>query len=152
MFETLSLRYQTSDWTSWPDTLASRDQDALQIVSRECRDEIQYSEFRQFLFHEQWQKVGSYAAELGIQIYGDMPIFVAADSVDVWTHQEEYFLDEQGRPTVVAGVPPDYFSETGQIWESPLYRWEAHADQGFAWWIARLRRAAAGSLSPQRGW
>ncbi|HAD61807.1 MAG TPA: 4-alpha-glucanotransferase [Planctomycetaceae bacterium] len=141
LFETLSLQYQTSDWTLWPDKLASRDQEEILAVTRDWSDDIESSEFRQFLFHKQWQDVRSRAAELGIKIYGDMPIFVAADSVDVWTHQEEFFLDDRGRPTVVAGVPPDYFSETGQKWGNPLYRWDRMAENGYQWWKARFQKA-----------
>ena len=141
LFETLSRRYETSDWTTWPQGIAQRDTHSLEEVRHEYRAEIEYAEFKQFLFHQQWQAVRARAAELGISIYGDMPIFVAADSVDVWTHQDEFFLDDHGHATVVAGVPPDYFSETGQKWGNPLYRWDRMAENGYAWWKARFRKA-----------
>jgi 4-alpha-glucanotransferase len=95
----------------------------------------------QFLFFRQWAAVRAYASERGVRILGDLPIFVADDSADVWAHRELFQLDADGVPTVVAGVPPDYFSATGQLWGNPLYDWEAHEARGFDWWIARLRAA-----------
>jgi 4-alpha-glucanotransferase len=94
----------------------------------------------QFFFHRQWQKVQVRAKELGISLIGDIPIFTAHDSADVWACQDLFELDDKGNPTVVAGVPPDYFSETGQRWGNPLYKWEKHEEEGFAWWKSRMRK------------
>jgi 4-alpha-glucanotransferase len=102
-------------------------------------DSINRQMFRQFLFFRQWNKLRQYANEKGIQIIGDIPIFVAMDSSDAWANPELFYLDEAGKPTVVAGVPPDYFSPTGQLWGNPLYRWEIHKANGYKWWIERIR-------------
>ena len=95
--------------------------------------------FYQFLFFRQWNALRKYANEKGITIIGDLPIFVAGDSADVWANPELFFLDEYGNPTVVAGVPPDVFSPTGQLWGNPLYRWDEHQRTGYAWWIERVK-------------
>ena len=95
--------------------------------------------FRQFLFFRQWTKLHAYTNSQGIQIVGDIPIFVAFDSADVWSNRELFFMDKEGKPTFVAGVPPDYFSPTGQLWGNPIYRWDVHKQTGYAWWIERLR-------------
>jgi len=95
--------------------------------------------FYQFLFFRQWQDLRAYAKGKGIHIIGDIPIFVAYDSADVWSHPELFYLDKQGNPTVVAGVPPDLFSATGQLWGNPLYNWEVHKKEGYKWWLARVR-------------
>jgi 4-alpha-glucanotransferase len=97
--------------------------------------------FWQFLFLRQWKALRDYAACKGVRILGDIPIFVSSDSADVWAHPDLFKLDEALQPTVVAGVPPDYFSPTGQLWGNPLYLWEAHAASGFSWWVGRLRSA-----------
>ncbi len=126
-------------WLDWPPELRLRYPEALASARREHRRAIERQEFRQFLFYRQWAGLRGYAANKGIRIIGDLPIFVAADSADVWSHPELFYLDEDRRPTAVAGVPPDYFSRTGQLWGNPLYRWERHADSDYAWWIERLR-------------
>ncbi len=99
--------------------------------------------FASSLFYRQWSALRAYARDLGVRIIGDLPIFVAADSSDVWSHPELFFLDEMRQPTVVAGVPPDYFSPTGQLWGNPLYNWKAHAENSYRWWIERLRSVLA---------
>ena len=104
--------------------------------------------FRQFLFSHQWSNLKAYARGRGLRLIGDLPIFVAGDSADVWTNPDLFLLDERRRPAVVAGVPPDYFSTTGQLWGNPLYDWEAHQRTGYAWWTARLRRPGAGGPDP----
>src|SRR5690606_9945227 len=96
--------------------------------------------FCQFLFHHQWGFLRNYAAERGVLLMGDIPMFVSHDSADVWANQRMFFLDEEGRRTVQAGVPPDYFSEDGQLWGNPLYRWDVMQADGYGWWIDRLRR------------
>jgi 4-alpha-glucanotransferase len=125
-------------WNSWPGPLAMRDPAALKALSGKLGQEIEKNKFYQFLFFEQWLPLKKYANERGIQIIGDVPIFVAFDSADVWANPHLFYLDERGEPTGVAGVPPDYFSETGQRWGNPLYRWDVMAKNGYAWWVERL--------------
>jgi 4-alpha-glucanotransferase len=128
-------------WDQWPVPLRSREPGALEQIRRDLADRVSLAAFVQFLFFSQWEALKDYANGRGIWIIGDVPLFVAYDSADVWARPELFFLDDTGRPTVVAGVPPDYFSPTGQLWGNPLYRWEAHRDSGYAWWLNRLRRA-----------
>lgn len=124
--------------TYWPQALALREPAALERWKAEHAVELACGEVIQFFFHEQWQALRRYAHERGISIIGDIPIFVAPDSADVWAHRELFRLDARGRPTVVAGVPPDYFSASGQLWGNPLFDWEALARQGYRWWIERV--------------
>jgi 4-alpha-glucanotransferase len=128
-----------SPWTDWDAELRSREPSALSAARQRLGDRIDFHAFCQFLFFEQWQSLRVRAAELGIDIIGDIPVFVAHDSADVWAHQHLFKLDPTGQPRVVAGVPPDYFSATGQLWGNPLYDWQAIAEERFAWWIARFR-------------
>lgn len=130
-------------WWDWPDELRMADPEAVADAAARLAIEVERQVFRQFLFFRQWDRVRVASAERGIEIIGDIPIFVAPDSVDVWAHPHLFHLDDQRRPTVVAGVPPDYFSETGQLWGNPLYEWEAHAAEGYAWWIERIRHTVA---------
>jgi 4-alpha-glucanotransferase len=130
-------------WYEWPEELILRKPAALQRARQELPDAMERQRFRQFLFAHQWRALKEYARERGIRLIGDVPIFVAGDSADVWTHPELFQLDERRRKVVVSGVPPDYFSKTGQLWGNPLYRWEAHQRNGYAWWTARLRAALA---------
>ncbi len=133
---------QDSMWNRyWPRELALRKPEALEKWQQEHDREIQREKVLQFFFHRQWHALKNYANERGIFIFGDIPIFVALDSADVWAHRELFQLDENGRPQAVAGVPPDYFSATGQRWGNPLFRWEAHREEGFAWWISRLKKS-----------
>jgi 4-alpha-glucanotransferase len=141
MFMTLNERQDGREWSCWPHRVASRNPDALRHLAETCADEIGFWKFCQWCFSRQWTRLKQYASERGVRIIGDVPIFAAYHSADVWAHQELFELDENGRPTVVAGVPPDYFSKTGQLWGNPLYRWEAHEKTGYAWWIARMRHA-----------
>ncbi len=126
-------------WSDWPTPLRSRDPEALEKARQTLEVPIRKQMFRQFLFFRQWEALRAQAHQLGIQIIGDIPIFVAHDSVDVWAHSELFFMDDTGKPTVVAGVPPDYFSPTGQLWGNPLYRWDKHASTGYEWWLARFK-------------
>jgi len=126
-------------WNEWPRPLRLRDPQALDQARREHAEQVDEHRFAQWLFFRQWQNLREYAHSHGIRIIGDIPIFVAYDSADVWAHREFFHLDEEGRPTVVAGVPPDYFSPTGQLWGNPLYRWDVLAAQGYGWWIDRFR-------------
>jgi len=141
LFMTLKERHDGLEWSNWPDGLANRNSQAMEQISNTCSEEIAFWKFCQWCFARQWAQLKHYASERGVRIIGDVPIFVAYQSADVWAHQELFELDENGRSTVVAGVPPDYFSKTGQLWGNPLYRWDAHEKTGFAWWIARLRHA-----------
>ncbi len=131
----------TADWSKWDAALIQRSPEALEQLDQQLADEIYLSKFVQYIFDRQWQQLKAYANERQVRIYGDMPIFVAYESVDVWTNQQIFCLDETGRPTVVAGVPPDYFSETGQMWGNPLYDWNKLAEDNYAWWTQRFRSA-----------
>jgi 4-alpha-glucanotransferase len=126
-------------WPTWEPELRGRQPDALTSACDQLKESVERQVFRQFLFFRQWSRLRAYANNLGIQIIGDIPIFVAHDSADVWSHPELFFLNERGQPTVVAGVPPDYFSPTGQRWGNPLYNWKTHKASGYAWWLERLR-------------
>ncbi len=126
-------------WTSWERELAARSPRALELEREQLADAVDSQRFRQFLFFRQWEALYARAHAAGVRIMGDIPIFAAHDSADVWAHPEYFQLDERGQPTVVAGVPPDYFTKTGQLWGNPLYRWEVMEANGYAWWVERLR-------------
>jgi 4-alpha-glucanotransferase len=126
-------------WTDWEPGLRARDAAALARARKELAERIEYVVFCQFVFAEQWAAVRAEARALGIAIVGDIPVFVAHDSADVWANQHLFKLDDRGQPLVVAGVPPDYFSATGQLWGNPLYDWDAMAAAGYAWWVARFK-------------
>lgn len=126
-------------WVEWAPPLRDREPAAIDQAREELQQQVDFHIFCQFLFFEQWQALRGRANALGIGVVGDIPIFVAHDSADVWAHPHLFKLDHERRPTVVAGVPPDYFSATGQLWGNPLYDWQAMADEGYAWWIARFR-------------
>ncbi len=125
-------------WNGWPEALRSRKKAAMTKARKELSESIMRYSFYQFLFFRQWNKVRAYANEKGIQIIGDIPIFVAYDSADVWANPDLFFLDKSGNPTVVAGVPPDLFSTTGQLWGNPLYNWKVHKKENYAWWLSRV--------------
>ncbi len=127
-------------WTMWEEGAAHRHPEALERWRNDLEKEIQAYKFWQFLFERDWRNLKSYCGERGIKIVGDIPIYVAHDSADVWAHRELFHLNENGDPTVVAGVPPDYFSKTGQLWGNPIYRWDYLADSGYRWWLDRFRR------------
>ena len=126
-------------WSTWPEELVNREYGALEKWKRKLTTAIDRYKFLQFEFFSQWEALKQYANEKNIKIIGDVPIFVAYDSADTWANPKNYYIDEKGFPTVVAGVPPDYFSETGQLWGNPLYRWEEHERTGYKWWIDRIR-------------
>ncbi|HWO01669.1 MAG TPA: 4-alpha-glucanotransferase [Blastocatellia bacterium] len=128
-------------WNTWDWEIAKREPTALASAREKLQGSIQAHEFFQFLFFKQWMELKRYCNRKGLKIIGDMPIFVAYDSADVWIHPELFKLDKDGSPTVVAGVPPDYFSKTGQLWGNPLYDWEQMRALGFRWWIERVRWA-----------
>jgi 4-alpha-glucanotransferase len=127
-------------WTQWEPELRSRDAEALDRAKHALREEIEQQRFEQFVFQRHWRALHDECAMQGLGLIGDLPIFVAHDSADVWANRELFFLDPQGEPTVVAGVPPDYFSATGQRWGNPLYRWDVLERTGFRWWLQRFSR------------
>ena len=125
-------------WDNWPLELRGRNNAALSEFKATHSKIIEKHKIRQFFFFSQWSAVKNYANSIGIQIIGDIPIFISYDSADAWSHPELFYLSKSGKPTVVAGVPPDYFSPTGQLWGNPLYRWNVHKQQGYAWWLERV--------------
>jgi 4-alpha-glucanotransferase len=139
LFIALKLRAGGAPWWKWDEPLAQRDGVAIARTRRELKDEIEFQKFLQFLFFSQWSAVRDAARARAIRIMGDVPIYVAADSADVWANRELFQLDEKGEPIVVAGVPPDYFSATGQRWGNPLYRWDVLKATNYRWWITRLK-------------
>lgn len=136
-------RFGGRAWVEWDAPFALRDPEALADALTEYADDIESVKFRQWVFFAQWEELKSYANAHGVRIVGDIPIFVAHDSSDVWANPHHYYLDQTGKPTVVAGVPPDYFSATGQRWGNPLYRWDVHKAEGYTWWISRVKAALA---------
>jgi 4-alpha-glucanotransferase len=141
LFAEMRRQFNTGAWTVWPMPLRRREAKALtEFAARHARS-IAEEKVLQFAFSKQWNALRAAASEKGIRILGDVAIFVNMDSADVWMHPEVFELDKEFQPTHVAGVPPDYFSPTGQRWGNPLYRWDVLAEQGFAWWIERMRRA-----------
>tara|TARA_R110002049_G_scaffold27321_2_gene94330 strand:- start:599080 stop:600570 length:1491 start_codon:yes stop_codon:yes gene_type:complete len=137
-FESLMQHFGESNWTRWPTELVRRDTSEIRRWDEQLYEERLFSKFVQFVFDQQFRRLKQYANERQIQLFGDMPIFVAHESADVWANQELFWLDDKGHPTVVAGVPPDYFSETGQFWGNPLYRWDKLESSEFTWWTARF--------------
>lgn len=143
LFTALKIAHRGSAWVEWEADLARHDVSGLTAVAEQLSEEREFHTFAQFLFYRQWVALRAAARERGIHIVGDLAIFVAHDSVDVWANSDLFQLDERGLPTVVAGVPPDYFSATGQRWGNPLYRWDALRQREYAWWIDRVRQALA---------
>lgn len=140
LFMALRTRFQ-APWQEWPEDIRQRRADALERWNRELSEERAYWRFTQFIFHGQWAAMKAHVNSLGIRIIGDIPIYVAMDSADVWADNGALFqLDERKNPAFVAGVPPDAFSKTGQLWGNPLYNWEAIAADGYAWWVRRVRQ------------
>ena len=126
-------------WNEWSADLRQRKKTAMDSARKEHAESIKRYSFYQFIFFRQWNKLRAYAYDRDIRIIGDIPIFIAYDSADAWSNQDLFFLDEESLPTVVAGVPPDYFSTTGQLWGNPLYHWSLHKKTGYAWWLERFR-------------
>src|SRR5580704_10631177 len=141
LFDALRAARKLQSWNQWPRELACREPAALEKAREKLADEIRIRAALQFAFYEQWGALRQYCAKRAIRIVGDVAIFVNHDSADVWTHRELFRLDENLEPEVVAGVPPDFFSKTGQRWGNPLYRWDVMKAQGYEWWIRRLRWA-----------
>jgi len=141
LFRALKTKYNGVSWTDWDEDIRDRKPSALTQIKKELHDDITQQYFEQFAFYSQWQALRDYARQKGVHLFGDIPIFVAHDSADVWAKPKNFLLDEKGKPTVVAGVPPDYFSKTGQLWGNPLYNWKYIQRNGFKWWVERLESA-----------
>jgi 4-alpha-glucanotransferase len=139
LFMALADANNWEDWSQWDPKLAKRDEVALQKARIKLADKINFWRFCQWRFFSQWRKLKQYANEKGVQIVGDIPIFIAYQSAEVWARPDLFELDENNEPSVVAGVPPDYFSATGQRWGNPLYRWATHEKDQFAWWVERIK-------------
>jgi len=139
LYRALRTSQSQKPWYEWPDRLKLRDKRTIEIASDQLFAEIRAEKFSQFLFFRQWLALKAYANSGGIKIIGDIPIFVALDSSDVWCNQDKFKLNPDGTAKVVAGVPPDYFSKTGQRWGNPIYDWDAMQQDGFGWWISRFR-------------
>ena len=141
LFMALKETHDYVMWTLWEPELALRKPAALEKARRDLKEQIECNKFIQFEFDRQWSELKAHCERNGIRIMGDVPIYVAQDSSDVWAEPDMFDLEADGKPRVIAGVPPDYFSATGQCWGNPIYRWDVHAKTGFRWWIARFRRA-----------
>ena len=139
LYRALQDHFNGSPWQAWPEDIRRRSPKAVEKYKKLLAKQIEIYQQKQFNFALAWQEIKTYANAKGISVLGDMPIFVAADSADCWTHPEYFYLDEKGNPAEVAGVPPDYFSATGQIWGNPLYRWDVMEKDGFRWWKERFR-------------
>jgi 4-alpha-glucanotransferase len=141
LFRALMKANNDAAWNTWSCDLALRDPVALAAAAHDLAEEIEAQKFYQYLFFKQWFQLKAYAKQHGVKIFGDMPIFVAHNSSDVWAHPEFFKLKDDGSPLVVAGVPPDYFSKDGQLWGNPIYSWDAMRATGFQWWIERMSAA-----------
>ena len=133
-------RNEGRSWLEWEDQYRNPTEDIKDRLRGRLAQTIGFYQFTQFLFFDEWMRLKEYANQKDIRIIGDIPIFVSMDSADVWASQHLFQLDSNGYPLKVAGVPPDYFSATGQLWGNPLYAWDAHKEEGFAWWISRIDR------------
>lgn len=138
LFMAIKEAYGGGSWVNWPQPLVQRESAAIEKAREKYSTAIHRQEFRQFIFNRQWTALREHANEKSILIIGDIPIFVAHDSAEVWANPELFALDKDGNPTFVSGVPPDYFSKTGQLWGNPLYRWEVHQADDYHWWLNRL--------------
>ena len=142
LFMALKDAHGGKPWYTWEEKLKHRDPDALWEARRVLKESVRFYCFMQYLFHNQWEALRSYAHGAGVEIIGDVPIYVPMDSADVWSNPELFALDEKLDPVAVAGCPPDAFSENGQLWGNPLYRWDVHKQDGYSWWLRRMRAAA----------
>ena len=140
LFRTLKHSRKGEIWSDWPAPLRDRHPEAIQEARSEFAGAVEREKFYQYLFFNQWRALRRFANERGIQIIGDMPIYIDYDSADVWVHPDLFKLNDRKKPEVVAGVPPDYFSKTGQRWGNPIYRWEEMKESGYAWWLKRMER------------
>ncbi len=138
LFISLHRHYKGNCWNTWPEEIKYRKPAALDTMRQRLKTMIDKEKFLQYIFFQQWKRLKTYSQKKGICLIGDIPIYVNYDSADVWTHPSLFRLDDQLRPLVIAGVPPDYFSKTGQLWKNPLFCWEEHEKDGFSWWIKRV--------------
>jgi 4-alpha-glucanotransferase len=145
LFDELRSRYKLAPWNQWPQVMVRRDQAALTQLREQAEADLAVRKAIQFAFYEQWRALRHYCAQNSIRVIGDIAIFVNYDSADVWTHPQLFRLDENLNPEVVSGVPPDFFSQTGQRWGNPLYRWDVMKNRGYRWWIERMRWATQSS-------
>ena len=145
LFDALRARHKLASWNEWPAELARREAGAMERARNELADDLKIRSVLQFAFYEQWQALRRYCSERRIRIVGDVAIFVNYDSADVWMHRDLFRLNENLESEVVSGVPPDFFSKTGQRWGNPLYRWDVMKERGYEWWIQRLRWATRNS-------
>jgi 4-alpha-glucanotransferase len=137
-FAAFQAHFQGADWHRWPPAVRRREPKALRSLAQRLREPIERIKIDQFLFFRQWMRLKAYANHRGVRLFGDLPIYVPHGSADVWAHRELFQLDSKDRPRSVSGVPPDYFSATGQLWGHPVYRWEAHRRTRFDWWASRV--------------
>jgi 4-alpha-glucanotransferase len=140
-FTAIKTHFEGRAWGDWPTDIRHRDAAALASIRQALADEVNLEKFTQFVFFRQWEALKQHCAGRGISIIGDIPIYVSDDSSDAWSNPEIFKLDDERRPTVIAGVPPDYFSRTGQLWGNPLYNWDALKATGYAWWVERFAHA-----------
>ena len=138
LFRSLKTKNGETVWNTWDKKLVVRDWQTIQEAFKQLHEEIDFHRFLQFMFFRQWYKLKAYANSKGVRIIGDIPLYVSMDSVDVWANQDIFHLDEDSKPINVGGVPPDYFSETGQLWGNPVFDWERVAERDFDWWLARV--------------
>ncbi|MCF0114986.1 MAG: 4-alpha-glucanotransferase [Erysipelotrichaceae bacterium] len=141
LYMAVKAYFKNVSWNEWDEDIRLRDPKAISNYSELLKEDMDFYKFLQFKFYQQWDKLKKYANKKGIEIIGDLPIYVAFDSADTWSHPELFQLDKENVPTGVAGCPPDAFSETGQLWGNPLYRWDYHKETGYAWWMARMKRS-----------
>ena len=139
LFRVLKSQNEERPWPEWQPEFVHREPDALARLGAQQADRIRSLKIIQYLFFSQWQRLHEYAQEKGVRLFGDMPIYIALDSADAWANRDILRIDRDGKPDSVAGVPPDYFSEDGQLWGNPLYDWDRHAADNYAWWVDRLR-------------
>jgi 4-alpha-glucanotransferase len=139
LFVALKSRYVGRAWSDWPLEVRDRHNQVLQSAKRDLQERIENEKFLQYLFFRQWMALKGFCNKRGIRIIGDMPIYVVHDSVDVWVHPRLFHLDDEKKPSAVSGVPPDYFSETGQLWGNPVYRWDVLKETRYEWWVDRVR-------------
>ncbi len=143
LFRVLKTMHGERPWPEWDKNFVRRNPAALGKASSEQREAIECTRITQFLFWNQWKKLRTAATRKGVCLFGDMPIYIALDSADAWSHPELLLIDKDGQPSDIAGVPPDYFSKDGQLWGNPLYDWAHHKDTGYSWWIERMKHAAS---------
>ncbi len=143
LYRILKTRHGERPWPEWEKPCAQRQAEVIREIQKNSQADIERLKIIQFLFDQQWRKLRQYAHQKGISLFGDMPIYIALDSSDAWAHPEILLIDKNGRPSHVAGVPPDYFSADGQLWGNPLYDWKYHEANGYQWWIERLQHAAS---------